>query len=138
MYDYRGIMDLLANIVNGIDPTTGEEFDPRELYNRPDLHRITKELDGIAAGKKKPESRNRLNRPATAIFEELRAWRLDQATEKQLPPYCIFSDKDLWSIAEGDVCKKEDLLMVYGISTAKYEEYGDDIFEILSDYIDKD
>ena len=136
MHNCDGIIEMISNIITGVDPSTGEVFDPRELYNRPELHRITKELDRIASGHKKPVSRNRLNRPASAIFNRLREWRLDQAAIQQLPPYCIFSDKELWSIAEGDVCNKEDLLMVNGISNIRYETYGDDLFEILSEFIE--
>lgn len=111
--------------MEGIDPSTGEVFDPRDLFNRPELHRVTKDLYGIAAGKKKLESRNRLKRPSVKIFEALKAWRYERAVEEGIPAYCIFSDKDLWSIAEGDVCKKEDLLSVNGVSDRCYEAYGD-------------
>ncbi len=135
MHDFKNIKNALDNIANGIDPITGEVFDPRELYNNAYLSRSSKLLNSIIIGRKKPDSVNRLSRPSDIIFEELRKWRLEQSNIEHLPAYYIFSDKELWSIAEGDVCKKEDLLFVNGISNIKFEKYGDDIYEMLLDFI---
>ena len=131
MHDLKGIYDTLTDIIHGIDPITGEIFNTRDLYDNSELRRITKQLDEIAAGKKKPESQNLLNRPAELIFEALREWRLEKARLLKLRPYYIFSDKVLWSIAEGDVCKKEDLLKIKGVSDTTYEAYGDELLEII-------
>lgn len=136
MYDFSGIIEMLNSVSAGIDPTTGEVFDRRDMYDNSELYRALKDLTSIAKGTKKPESKNLLNRPARKIFDELKAWRLDKARELGMPAYIIFSDKELWSIAEGDVCKKEDLLLVNGISNGRYEDYADELFEILSDYIE--
>ena len=135
MHDVSGIVELLRSIINGVDPSTGEIFNPRELYDRPELHRVAKLLSDISAGHKKPESSNRLNRPSAEIFTILKEWRLEQASIQALPAYMIFTDKELWSIAEGDVCVKEDLLLVNGISDKRYEAYGDDLFEIIKPFI---
>ena len=135
MHDFDNINQILKNILNGVDPITGEVFDRRDMYNNPTLKRNLKPLFMIASGKAKPESKNLLNRNANAIFEELRLWRLEQAVAINLPAYCVFSDEELWSIAEGDVVDKEDLLLVKGISNKRYEEYGDDIYSIISKYI---
>lgn len=129
---YKEIIEILTSIVNGINPVTGEIFDTKELYDNQELHRITGELDNIAAGRKKPESKNRLNRESGKIFEKLKEWRLEKASEKHLPAYYIFKDKELMAIAEGDICKKEDLLLINGVSDYKYELYGDELFNIIS------
>ena len=135
MYDFTNINNLLKNILDGIDPITGEVFDRREMYNNASLKRTLKPLYMISSGKSKPESKNLLNRNSAAIFDELRNWRLEKAQMLGLPAYCVFSDDELWSIAEGDVCKIDDLLMVKGISDVRFEEYGKELFDIIKNYI---
>ena len=135
MHDFSNINNLLKNILNGIDPITGEIFDRREMYNNASLKRVLKPLYMISAGQSKPESKNLLNRNSSAIFEELRAWRLGKAQMLGMPAYIVFTDEELWSIAEGDVCKIEDLLMVKGISQTRFEEYGKELFQIIEQYM---
>ncbi len=135
MHDFCNINKMLNAILNGIDPSTGEVFDRRDMYNNAQLKNVLYRLYMIASGKMKPESRNLLNRDSNAIFNELKEWRLDKAKELSVPAFVIFSDKELLSIAKGDICKIEDLLLVKGIQNTRYEEYGKEIFEILKKYL---
>lgn len=135
MYDFTNISNLLKSILDGIDPITGEVFDRREMYNNSALKRSLKPLYMISSGKTKPESKNLLNRNSAVIYDELKNWRLEKAQMLSFPAYYIFTDDELWSIAEGDVCKIEDLLMVKGISNVKFEKYGEELFQIIEKYI---
>ena len=135
MYDFTNINNLLKSILDGVDPTTGEVFDRREMYDNASLKRTLKPLYMISSGRSKPESKNLLNRNSAAIFDELRVWRLEKSKMLGLPAYYVFTDDELWSIAEGDVCKIEDLLLVKGISNVRYEEYGKELFQIIQDYM---
>ena len=138
MYDFNGIIEFLHSVSSGIDPTTGEVFDRRDMYQNAEIYEAVKDIYLYSIGRKKPASKNLLNLPAQKIFDELKAWRRDKAEELNLPPYIIFSDKELWSIAEGDVCSKEQLMLVKGISNYKYEAYAEEVFEIIHDYIDRE
>lgn len=134
------IKDILRAIRSGCNPITGEIFDTKILSEDPTISReilkLALQTQGNIRMKKLP-SVNALGRDADAIFKELRAWRLDVAHIINLPAYYVFSDKDLWEIAKGDVVEIDDLLFIKGINHKKYELYAADIFEILKPYIEK-
>ena len=131
---------LLKAIRNHVDPTTGEVFCNEELEDSDVRDAIIDLvfLSGLSPNIKKNNSVNEFNRPAKRIFEELRVWRLGVAQQLALPPYCVFTDAELRSIAEGDVVCKQDLLRIKGISFTRYDLYGDDIYHILKPYIESD
>ena len=58
------------------------------------------------------------------LFEELRVLRRDQAQEKEVPPYIIFSDATLRELARVRPSSLESMRLVYGIGDAKLREYG--------------
>lgn len=135
----ENILKILKAISSGIDPLTGECFDRSVLSSDHDISHAIRLLAMTTQKQsriQKTNSKNLLNRPAEKIFNDLREWRIEQSIGSHLPAYCIFSDKELWSIANGDVCKKEDLLAIKGISYIRYDRYGDDIMKILSKYIE--
>ena len=130
----ENILKILKAISSGIDPLTGECFDRSVLSSDHDISHAIRLLAMTTQKQsrlKKTNSKNLLNRPAEKIFNDLREWRIEQAIGSHLPAYYIFSDKELWAIANGDVCKKEDLLAVKGISYIRYDRYSDDIMAIL-------
>lgn len=65
------------------------------------------------------------------ILEVLKLWRSERAKEKNLPVYCIASNKDLVSVAKFKPLKKEELLQIKGFGKHKIENYGQEILEIL-------
>lgn len=138
MEDIKSILDAIRN---GINPLTGEIFDVSILSEDP---RIAREIVKLALSTQndisytKKDSVNALHRDSKAIFEALSAWRLEMASMLQLPAYYIFSNKQLWAIAEGDVIEKADLLLIKGIQTNKYEAYGDEVYEVLRPFITED
>ena len=132
------IAEMIRMIREGIDPSTGEVFDKELISSDPEIRNEICKLAYISSkGSRisKPESLNYLNRNSNAIFESLKAWRLNIAMDLSVPAYAVFTDKELWNIADGDVCSKEDLLFIKGISQTRYDLYGDDLFDIISDYI---
>ena len=64
----------------------------------------------------------------------LRAWRRAQANAENIPAYCVFPDTTLNALASARIRCKKDLLDVRGIGARLFEKYGDDLFEILSDF----
>lgn len=133
------IAEQITMIAKGIDPLTGECFDPVELSDPVTANAVIR-LSHMALPqytKRLPKLLpvNTLNRPVNRIFEQLKEWRLNEALSIQLPAYCVFSDRQLYNIAESDVECKEDLLLVNGISQEKYDYYADAVFDILKEYI---
>lgn len=59
-----------------------------------------------------------------ALFEKLRALRLEIAKEEKVPPYIIFSDKTLLHMCVLKPKSKVEMLLVSGVGELKYEKYG--------------
>jgi ATP-dependent DNA helicase RecQ len=72
--------------------------------------------------------------PADApLFEALRAWRRECATEQKLPPYVIFHDTTLAAIARRRPATAEALAKISGVGQAKLERYGADVLKVVAE-----
>jgi DNA helicase-2/ATP-dependent DNA helicase PcrA len=72
-----------------------------------------------------------------ALLERVKAWRRQEAAERGVPAYVVFTDRTLLALAELDHARaepwrREDLLEVSGIGAAKLEAYGDALLELLA------
>lgn len=65
------------------------------------------------------------------IFEALRVWRRDLAKELGKPPYVLFIDRTLVTIAKLKPACIDDLLGIPGVGRRKVERYADSILEIV-------
>lgn len=65
------------------------------------------------------------------LFDRLRDWRRERATEDGVPAYVVFTDKTLEAIAEFRPTTAEGLLRISGVGPAKVERYGEDLLAIL-------
>ena len=66
-----------------------------------------------------------------ALFESLRARRLELARKESVPPYVVASDRTLRELAELRPRTKAALEGVFGIGPAKAARYGDDFLEVV-------
>ncbi|WP_247826632.1 ATP-dependent DNA helicase UvrD2 [Arthrobacter antioxidans] len=74
--------------------------------------------------------------PATyeeETFEALRAWRLAESKEKDVPAFVVFTDATLVAIAEARPQTLDELGDLAGVGSAKLERYGEAVLEIISD-----
>ncbi|MCW2801318.1 MAG: ATP-dependent helicase [Aeromicrobium sp.] len=72
--------------------------------------------------------------PATydeELYERLRTWRTEQATEQAKPAYVIFTDATLQSIAEIKPSDEAALATVPGIGPAKLEKYAESVLALV-------
>lgn len=67
------------------------------------------------------------------LFETLRSWRRDEAKSKNVPPYCVLSDRALMELARQKPDSESALLTITGIGAAKVENYGDALLKLLRD-----
>jgi len=65
------------------------------------------------------------------LFEELRDLRFYLATEKNVPPYVIFSDKSLHDMCHLMPRNTDEFLMVNGVGESKCENYSKDFLEVI-------
>jgi ATP-dependent DNA helicase RecQ len=69
---------------------------------------------------------------AAGVSDALRAWRLDQARQRRVPPYVILHDSTLETIASLRPRSRDELKNVPGIGPAKLDAHGDAILEIVA------
>ncbi len=67
-----------------------------------------------------------------ALFEQLRAWRLEVARKDALPAYVIFHDATLAAIAELKPTTLEQLGTVSGVGARKLEAYGPGVLDVVA------
>jgi len=64
------------------------------------------------------------------LFEALRTWRREEAQERGVPPYIIFSDRTLRELARVRPSSLYELRGVYGIGDAKLEAFGEKVVRV--------
>ena len=79
------------------------------------------------------ESEDDLTGAQQRILTRLKAWRTEQARQKKVPPYVIFSDRTLCAIAVESPKNHPELNAIHGIGPKKATEYGDDVLRIVGE-----
>ncbi|MGH3423743.1 MAG: HRDC domain-containing protein, partial [Nocardioidaceae bacterium] len=64
------------------------------------------------------------------LFEALRSWRSERASEQKVPAYVVFTDATLTAIAEARPTDDTGLLRIPGIGRAKLDKYGEDVLAL--------
>ena len=70
--------------------------------------------------------------PAAGVSEALRAWRIEQARRRGVPPYVILHDRTLDAIASSLPQSLQDLERLPGIGPAKLKAHGDAILSLVA------
>jgi len=87
---------------------------------------------GRATGRRRRhETPATMNPAATALFDALRARRLELARRERVPPYVIASDRTLREMAEFRPRSIRALEGVFGIGPAKAAKYGEALLEVV-------
>lgn len=66
-----------------------------------------------------------------ALFEQLRALRLEIARSEKVPPYIVFSDKTLVQMCILRPQTRSEMLRVSGVGEMKYAKYGEKFLDVL-------
>ncbi|HEV7918529.1 MAG TPA: DNA helicase RecQ [Solirubrobacterales bacterium] len=72
-----------------------------------------------------------LDAEAERLFDALREWRREQADERGVPAYVIFSNATLQEIAVTRPSGLDELADIKGIGAAKLETYGEKLVELV-------
>ena len=99
----------------------------------------TSEKEGASGtGRRNASTRLRrsdiLNSRGLELFERLRELRTRIASEENLPPYIIFSDKTLVDMCVKAPFSREEMLQVSGVGENKYERYGERFLAAIAEY----
>jgi ATP-dependent DNA helicase RecQ len=65
------------------------------------------------------------------VLEELKKWRKNVASERNIPAYCIFHDSTLIGIANQLPKTKTELAGIKGIGRKRIDAYGEEILNII-------
>jgi ATP-dependent DNA helicase RecQ len=79
---------------------------------------------------------NTLHTKDTALFDALRAQRLDLAKEQNVPPYVIFHDKTLAAMASARPRTLGEMATIGGVGDAKLARYGQTFLETIRPFLD--
>ncbi len=97
-------------------------------------------LDPERKGRHRPRSADSKSAPAapdldpaaSAVWEALRAWRLGEARQQELPPYVIFHDATLIEVARRRPASLAALAEIPGIGRSKLERYGSAVIAVVA------
>lgn len=74
--------------------------------------------------------------PHTDLYNTLRAWRLEKATELEKPAFFVFSQKTLIEMVNYLPVETATLKLINGFGSRKIEQFGADIIHIIQKYCD--
>jgi ATP-dependent DNA helicase RecQ len=92
-------------------------------------------LDPAAGGRRKtrrPAAKVTLAADADALWQALRAWRLEESRRQELPPYVIFHDATLIEVAHRRPTTLVDLAAIPGVGRSKLERYGAAVIAVVA------
>lgn len=98
--------------------------------------RVTMRKNGLTATKAKSGRRGNKeewnpSEETRLLFEELRAWRLEEARRLEQPAYCIFWDSALKAIAQAKPGTIEEMRRIDRIGNGRIEKYGEALLEVI-------
>jgi ATP-dependent DNA helicase RecQ len=68
------------------------------------------------------------------LWQQLRAWRLEQAQAQEVPAFVIFHDATLRRIAALRPADLDELAAIKGIGPSKLEKYGQEVLALLKEW----
>ena len=68
------------------------------------------------------------------LFEKLKAWRLEKARERKVPPYVVFHDRTIEAMAAAHPRNELELLDISGVGPKKLDDYGEELLELVEDH----
>ena len=86
------------------------------------------------ASKAAQKGKGGLTGDGAALFEQLRALRMQLAQAEKLPPYLVFGDKTLVDMCAKAPRRLEDMKEIYGMGERKYAKYGQKFFAEIEAY----
>lgn len=87
---------------------------------------------GVTSRKKAAYADAGLSQSEQAIFEQLRAWRVETARKHNVPAYVIFHDATMREIARIKPTSISELRQVAGVGEKKLETYGEEIVSLIA------
>ncbi len=136
----RAVRDWIEQLVaQGYLEKTGE-------YNVLSVTTQGRDADGRGPALTKVSGRTRKSTAAaaksmegvdTGLFEALRTLRRQEAEERRVPPYVIFSDASLMDMARKRPTNTIEFLGVHGVGQKKFRDFGYAFIAVIQRYCDE-
>lgn len=97
------------------------------FYDDQKTERAEKQSDKIAV-----TSNTELTTDEKRIFDTLKQWRLDKASELNIPSFMVCHNTELMTVAKVKPQTIDDLLKIKGFGEHKIAKFGDDILAVLN------
>ncbi len=95
----------------------------------------SRDLPAGARGPAAPGEELPLDAAALALFQVLRAHRIQIAGRDGVPPYVVASDRTLRDLALLRPTSREQLLLAHGIGPGKADKYGADLLAVIAGHL---
>jgi hypothetical protein len=153
------ILFVLNCLLEGTDPTNGLEIEKNSFIYDALVQRVLWRLKDIVSKPTKKKKKAKLGANEATIrvedfeaivdedgeiktdlvlFYRLRMWRQDKMKEERMAGYMIFHDKTLVAFATYLPKTKYEFLNIYGAGEGKWEKYGEEIIQLITNHIAHD
>jgi len=68
------------------------------------------------------------------LFDRLRAWRREVATQRGVPPYVILHDRTLRALSASRPTQLDALGQIHGMGEKRIADFGADLIQVVNDY----
>jgi ATP-dependent DNA helicase RecQ len=116
----------------------GDADGVRAVYRGERLVQVRRQPEAFDASTRSGRPRKRTREAMAAVgpqnqalYEALRAWRRQTASEQGVPPYVIFHDRTLGEIALFRPATLSDMAMIGGVGQAKLDHYGQAVLRVV-------
>lgn len=100
-------------------------------YDR-ELRELSEALANITPDFEESKQAAASSGPDEKLFNRLRQWRAEQASDEKIPPYMVAHDTMLKELAARKPQTKQALLAVKGMGQMKYDKYGSELLGLLA------
>jgi len=119
-------------------------------FNTSELNIV--KVDSSIVAERQKKKQHRLKKPKTAkatktslkgstenpdLYQTLKTWRNNLAKKRGIPAFRIFSNKVLSNLSSELPATEDELLMVNGVGPYFVERHGDEVIDIIRDYLRK-
>ena len=78
-----------------------------------------------------PDPTAQLDEPARRLFNDLRAWRLTRSKADGVPPYIVFTNRQLLEVVTRRPDSANGLTQIHGVGPGKVKSYGREVLELV-------
>ena len=92
--------------------------------------------DRARRAKRKADFEEKADSRALKLFDDLRAWRLNVAREREIPAFAVLTDASLREVSLSRPRTLKQLLLTPGIGETKLADFGPEVLAVVREHLD--